>query len=138
MTSRLPRARRKTPALALASASAQAEPRVALTNHGWLKDRRVWLMLLPLVLYGAALNPFFLPATYDDIVYHFGALSLAAEGSFKYCGKYIVDWPPGPSVLIAIPFWLGWQSVLSAKVCVLLCAVAGLLFGFRLFQKEGR
>jgi hypothetical protein len=109
-----------------------------LTNNGWLKDHRVWLVLLPLVLYAAALNPFFLPASYDDVVYHFGALSLAVEGSFKYCGKYIVDWPPGLSVLIAIPFRLGWQSVLSAKVCVLLCVAGGLLFGFRLFQKEGR
>jgi hypothetical protein len=109
-----------------------------LANNGWLKDRRVWLVLLPLVLYAAALNPFFLPASYDDVVYHFGALSLAAEGSFKYCGKYIVDWPPGLSVLIAIPFRLGWQSVLSAKVCVLLCVAGGLLLGFRLFQKEAR
>src|SRR5215831_8737553 len=118
MTSRLLRALGKTPARSPASASGQAEPR---TRNGWLKDRRVWLVMLPVVLYAAALNPFFMPAAYDDIVYHFGALSLAAEGSFKFCGKYIVDWPPGPSVLIAIPFRLGWQSELSAKICVLLC-----------------
>jgi hypothetical protein len=118
--------------------STQAEPRAGLTKDRWFKDRRVWLVLLPVVLYAAALNPFFLPGCYDDIVYYFGARSLAAEGSFKFCQKYIVDWPPGPSVLMAIPFRLGWQSVVSAKVCVLLCAAAGLFFGFKLFQKEER
>src|SRR6516162_11745438 len=128
--SELPRAWGKTQAPSPASTSAQPESKAALTNNRWLKDRRVLLVLLPLVLYAAALNPFFLPASYDDVVYHFGALSLAAEGSFKYCGKYIVDWPPGLSVLIAIPFRLGWQSVLSAKVCVLLCVAGGLLLGF--------
>jgi hypothetical protein len=126
------------PEPAPASAAPQAKPKAALSDMGWLKDRRIWLVLLPIVLYAAALNPFFLPASYDDIIYHFGALSLAADGSFKFCGKYIVDWPPGLSALIAIPFRLGWQSVWTAKVCVLLCAATGLLCGFRLFQKEGR
>lgn len=120
------------------AAMPEAKPKAALNNKSWLRDRRAWLVLLPVALYVAALNPFFLPATYDNIVYYFGALSLAAEGCFKYCGKYIVDWPPGPSLLIAIAFWLGWKSVWAAKVCVLLCVATGLLCGFRLFQKEAR
>src|SRR5262245_11401023 len=125
-------------ALSRAKASAPAEPTAALTNNSWLKDRRAWLVLLPVLLYAAALNPFFPPGVFADVVYHSGAVSLSAEGSFKYAGKYIADWGPGLSVLMAIPFRLGWQSLWSAKVCVLLCVAAGLFFGFRLFQKEGR
>jgi hypothetical protein len=102
------------------------------------KRYAVLLLLLPLVLYAAALNPFFLPASYDDIVYYSGAVSLAEEGGFKFGGKYVVDWPPGFSALLSVPFRFGLESVWTAKVCVLFCAAAGLLLAWRLFLKERR
>jgi hypothetical protein len=100
--------------------------------------RQAMLVLLPLALYAAALNPFFLPATYDNIVYYFGGISLAEEGSYRFQGMHVVDWPPGVSALLAVPFSLGWKSVWAAKICILLVAAGGLLLGLRLLQNEKR
>src|SRR5262245_17137082 len=68
-----------------------------------------WLVLLPLAIYAIALNPHFLPATFDNILYYFGAVSLANEGSFQFREKYISDWQPGFSALLALPFRLAGQ-----------------------------
>lgn len=103
-----------------------------------IRRRELWLVLLPLLLYAAALNPFFLPYTFDNVVYYSGAVSLAEEGGFKFNGKYVSDWPPGPSVLLALPFLFGLESVWTAKICILLCAAAGLILCLRLFQHEQR
>lgn len=98
-----------------------------------------WLPLLaPLLLYAAALNPLFAPGSYDEILYHSGAVSLAEEGAFKFRDLHISDWPPGFSALLAIPFRVAGPSVLLAKLCVLLCAGAALVLALRLFQKEQR
>ena len=96
------------------------------------------LLLLPLILYIAALNPFFAPGSYDEILYYTGASSLAEDGTFKFREKFIADWPPATSVLLAIPFVLFGPSVLIAKICILLCAAAGLVLALRLFQNEQR
>lgn len=93
---------------------------------------------LPLLLYGAAVNPYFPPGTYDDIVFYYGARSLVESGSFQFAGKYIVDWAPGLSVLLAIPMWLGFGSVWAAKLCILLCVGTGLFLTFRYLQGEDR
>lgn len=96
------------------------------------------LLFLPLLLYGAAVNPYFPPGTYDDIVFYYGARSLAESGSFQFGGKYVVDWAPGLSVLLAVPMSLGFESVWAAKLCILLCVSAGLFLTFRYLRAEGR
>lgn len=96
------------------------------------------LLLLPLLLYGAALNPYFPPGTYDDVIFYYGARSLVESGSFQFAGKYVVDWAPGLSVLLALPLWLGFGSIWVAKLCILLCVGTGLWLAFRYLQAEGR
>lgn len=100
--------------------------------------RTIAILLLPLVLYVAALNPYFPPGNYDDLVYYSGAVSLADELSFKDEGRYIVDWPPGLSALVAIPFALGLESLWTAKILILFAAAAGLIAGWTLHRREGR
>lgn len=103
-----------------------------------ISRRTLAILLLPLVLYIAALNPYFPPDNYDDLVYYAGAVSLADELSFKEEGVYIADWPPVLSILVAIPFALGLESLWTAKICVLLTAAAGLMAGWWLYRLEGR
>lgn len=96
------------------------------------------MVLLPLGFYLAALNPFFLPGVYDNLVYFFGAASLVEQGSIQFRGLPIVDWPPMVSVLLAIPFLFGLESVVAAKGIIILCAAVGLLLALRLFRLERR
>ncbi len=103
-----------------------------------MKERERFLLFLPLLLYGAALNPYFPPGTYDDIVFYYGARSLAEGGGFQFAGKYVVDWAPGLSALLAVPMALGFGSIWAAKLCILLCVGAGLLLAFRYLKAEGR
>jgi len=100
--------------------------------------RTIAVLLLPLVLYVAALNPYFPPDNYDDLVYYSGAVSLAEELSFKEEGIHIVDWPPVLSAVIAIPFALGLESLWTAKICILFAAAAGLIAGWWHYRREGR
>lgn len=100
--------------------------------------RTIAVLLLPLILYVAALNPYFPPDNYDDLVYYSGAVSLADELSFKEEGIHIVDWPPVVSALVAIPFALGLESLWTAKICILFAAAAGLIAGWWLYRREGR
>lgn len=86
----------------------------------------------------AALNPFFLPGVYDNLVYFYGAVSLVEQGSIQFRGLPIVDWPPVVSVVLAIPILFGLESVVAAKVIIILCAAAGLLLARQLFQGEKR
>ncbi|MBI2951963.1 hypothetical protein HYY27_07710, partial [bacterium] len=95
-------------------------------------------MLAPLLLYGVALNPYFLPSQYDDILYYYGAKSLAENGSYQFNGLYITDWPPALPALLATLFLLGLESVWVAKSLILLFAGLGLLLTYRLFEREGR
>ena len=52
------------------------------------------LLLAVLALYAAALNPYFLPETYDNIVYYFGAKALSEGAGFTFQGTPIERWPP--------------------------------------------
>lgn len=117
--------------------STNYEPRPS-AGRAYPSPRIIAVLLLPLVLYVAALNPYFPPDNYDDLVYYSGAVSLASELSFKEEGVHIVDWPPVLSALIAIPFALGLESLWTAKICVLLTAAAGLIAGCWLYRQEGR
>ena len=92
---------------------------------------------LPLLLYIAALNPYFLPGTYDNIVFFYGAKSLLENGIFAIEGKYIVDWAPGLSILLAIPFALAGESVWLGKGLIILCVGAGIFFTSRYLKAEG-
>lgn len=100
--------------------------------------RAIFVLLAPLLLYGVALNPYFLPSQYDDILYYYGAKSLAESGSYQFNGLYITDWPPVLPALLAIFFLAGLESVWVAKSLILLFAGLGLLLTYRLFEREGR
>jgi hypothetical protein len=100
--------------------------------------RAVLLLLAPLLLYGVALNPYFLPSQYDDILYYYGAKSLAENGSYRFNGLHITDWPPVLPALLAVLFLAGLESVWAAKSLILLFAGLGLLLTYRLFEREGR
>lgn len=92
----------------------------------------------PLLLYGAALNPYFLPAQYDDLLYYYGAKSLAESGSYQLNGLYITDWPPVLPALLALLFRAGLESVWTAKALILFFVGLGLWCTYRLFALEGR
>ncbi len=117
------------------STSNQPRPSAELAP---LSRRTLVVLLLPLLLYVAALNPYFPPDNYDDLVYYSGAVSLASDLSFKEEGIHIVDWPPVLSALVAIPFALGLESLWTAKICILFAAAAGLIAGWSLYRREGR
>ena len=42
-----------------------------------LDRRTVLILMLPLILYGAAINPYFLPQQYDNTLYYYGGEALA-------------------------------------------------------------
>lgn len=94
--------------------------------------------LFPLLFFVAAVNPYLLPEQYDNVLYYFGAQSLAETGSFKWEGYYIQNWPPVLSAMMAIPFALGLNSVAIGKLVVVLSVALTLTWGYRLFQLEGR
>jgi hypothetical protein len=137
-----PPAREPVPCLANPLLQSPESKPLTRTQHRFLEQSKrqypFWLVLLPLAIYALALNPHFLPATYDNIVYYFGGVSLADHGSFQFREKFISDWQPGFSALLALPFRLAGPSVWMAKICVLLSAAGGLILALRLFQNERR
>lgn len=98
----------------------------------------VLLLSAPLFLYASALNPYFLPAQYDDILYYYGAKSLADTGSYQFNGLYITDWPPVLPALLATLFRAGLESVWTAKLLILFFVGLGLQCTYRLLALEGR
>lgn len=90
------------------------------------------------VLFLLGVNPYFLPNTYDNLVYFFGAKSIAKTGAFQYAGLYVSDWGPGLPVMLAPLFWLGIGSVVAAKLVIVACAAASLALCYRLFVREQR
>ncbi len=88
-------------------------------------------LLLPFTLYIIGLNPYVAPETYDDVVYLQGAASLANFDGYRSLGQPIVDWPPLLSVYLAIPMWLGLQSVWVAKLLILLTVALGMVMIYR-------
>lgn len=96
------------------------------------------LLLLPALLYLLALNPYITPSTYDNIVYFEGAKSIVHHFSYSLDGLYIVGWPPALSALLAFPISLGFDSVLAAKVVILLMAVLSWQLIYQLLMEEKR
>jgi len=109
-----------------------------IAPSGIARHWRTTLPWLPLLLYVAALNPYFLPGTYDNVIYHVGGVSMAESGAFLYQGKYNIAWAPGLPALLALPYSIGPQSPLTAKLVVLMCVAAGLFLVRRFLLREGR
>lgn len=89
-------------------------------------------------LYGAALNPWYLPDTYDNTLYHLSAKSIAEGNGYRFAGRLVTDWPPLWPMILALPHALGFHGVLAAKVVVMLFAVAATVLLLRLFAKDER
>ncbi len=92
------------------------------------KGPRVFIiLLLPLLLYASGLNPHIMPSQYDNVGYFCGAKSLAESGEFNFQGMHIKGCPPMLPLILSIPNHLGLQSVLAAKVVILLFIAMALL-----------
>lgn len=103
-----------------------------------MKFFRGLYFFLPLFLYLLALNPYITPDTYDNVVYYEGARSFLSSGEYKVNNAYIVSWPPGVSLLLMIPFSLGFESVIAAKFVMIVLGFFSLFFFLLLMEKEKR
>lgn len=90
------------------------------------------------LLYATGLNPYYLPDTYDNVLYHGAARSIADGEGYRFGGEVVTDWPPLFPAVLALPHALGWHGVLAAKVAVLALALAGLALAWRLARAEDR
>ncbi len=104
----------------------------------FVKHRLLLAALSPIIAYLLALNPYFLPETYDNAIFFQGAKAIAESGHFLWQGTYVVDWGPGLSGLLAIPIKLGFDSVLAAKFTIVVLILCGAILAHRLFIKEAR
>lgn len=93
---------------------------------------------LPLILYLFGINAYFIPDAYDNVIFFQGGKAIADSGHFLWLGKYVVDWGPGFSALLAIPFKLGFDSISDAKFFVWLFVLAGSIFAYRFLCREKR
>ncbi len=100
--------------------------------------RRAWFVFAVLVLYAAALNPYYLPDTYDNVLYHGAARSIAAGEGYRFQGEVVTDWPPLFPTMLALLHLLGLHEVLAAKILVLVLAVGGVALAWRLAHEEVR
>jgi hypothetical protein len=100
--------------------------------------RELAVLTLVLAVYLLAINPWFLPEQYDDIVYFFGAREIAAQGAWSFDGARIADWGPGLPLVLALPMVLGVQSVVAAKAIVAIFVALALVLCHRLLTREGR
>ena len=97
------------------------------------------ITLVVLVLYGMAFNPYVPPQNGDDISYFHGALSIAAGEGFKEQGKWIIDWPPVQSSLIALVMRLtGIRDYYIGKIFNGFAVLVSLLLAHRLMVAERR
>ena len=104
----------------------------------WLRAAPYAVAVLAFLLYAGGMNSFVLPAVYDNIVYYQSAKSLAAGEGYRFASSFVGDWPPAFALALAVPFALGLESVITAKLAVLLCVGLGLCFTYRLLKQEGR
>lgn len=106
----------------------------------WIEQHAWFLAALSgvAILYGAALNPYYLPDTYDNVLYHGAARSMADGQGYRFGGEVITDWPPLFPALLAIPHLLGLHGVFAAKVVVWVLALGGIALARRIGQAEDR
>jgi len=95
------------------------------------------LTILPAAIFLLALNPWFIPEQHDDVLYFFGAKSIAESGEFALDGTPITDWPPVFSLVLAGARLVAGESVLIAKLVVFGFVLAG-LFAIRAMAKVHR
>ncbi len=97
------------------------------------------LFAVVLVLYGLAFNIYVPPNNGDDITYYHGGLSILAGEGFKEQGKWIVDWPPVQSCLVAAVMGLtGNQEYYVAKIVNGIAVFLSLLLAHRMMLSERR
>ena len=95
------------------------------------------LTVLPAGIFLLALNPWFTPEQHDDVLYFFGAKSIAETGEFALDGTPITDWPPAFPVILAAVRFVAGDSVWGAKLVVFAFVLAG-LFAIRAIAKIHR
>ncbi len=104
-----------------------------------MRTRWTWAFAVAIgLLYAAALNPYYLPDTYDNVLYHGAARSITAGEGHRFGGEVVTDWPPLFPALLAVPDVVGLHGVLAAKAAVLVLALAGLALAWRLARAEDR
>ena len=87
------------------------------------------------VLYTLAFNPYVPPQNGDDISYYQGALSIVAGDGFTEQGKWIVDWPPVESSLVALAMLVtGLREYYVAKIVHGIAVLISLLLAHRLIK----
>lgn len=94
------------------------------------------MLFLPIVLYALGINPYLAPSTYDEVVYWEGAKSIAYHGSYIVNGDYIVNTPPGLSLLLTIPLLLGFSSVAVGKIVIIICAAISMFLVLKILESE--
>lgn len=99
------------------------------------RARYALVAAVPLLVYGAALNPYYPPGNYDDILYLGAARAIATRGSYEFAGHHVADWPPAFSTMLAIPMWLGLDSLWIAKLLIVACAAIGSMLALRLLER---
>ncbi|NNE92455.1 MAG: hypothetical protein HKN23_12470 [Verrucomicrobiales bacterium] len=90
------------------------------------------------LLYAAGLNPWVMPESTDDITYFELAKSYAAGNGHEFQGEVIGDWPPIFPLYLSVPMRLGMESLLTAKITVVLSMLAALFLASRLIVRENR
>lgn len=104
-----------------------------------MRTRWTWACAVGIgLLYAAALNPYYLPDTYDNVLYHRAARSIAEGEGYRFGGEVVTDWPPLFPALLAVPHVVGLHGVVAAKVAVLVLALVGLALAWRLARAEDR
>ncbi|MDZ4851458.1 MAG: hypothetical protein SGI77_19380 [Pirellulaceae bacterium] len=100
---------------------------------------RIFLFLLVLGIYGLMFNVYVPPSNGDDITYFHGALSIAAGAGFKEQGRWIIDWPPVQSALMATTMLLtGVREYYLAKIINGLAVFLALAMAHRVMVLENR
>src|SRR5262245_44330048 len=88
--------------------------------------------------YGLAINPYFIPQTYDDVLYFEGARALLSTGQYTYAGAPIVDWPPAMSAMLAALFTVLGENLIWGKWMIFASVLVATFLTARLFEREGR
>lgn len=99
--------------------------------------RQTLVLCLVGFLYALALNPWYLPDTYDNTVYHLAGKAIAEGEGYVFGGKMVTGWPPGFPFLLAGLHMAGLSQVIVAKALVVAFAMVSLVLLFRLLEGEG-
>lgn len=96
------------------------------------------LLIVAGVLFALGINPYVMPESTDDIIYYEGAKSLVHDGTYKFNGEIISDWPPVYSLVLAGFFLIFGESLILAKIISAMSALLAFVLAFRLLRLEQR